>query len=159
MATSSKRLLWSDDEGPGRFRYAAHRLKAAGWEVTWANSVSEAADLLRTERFDALLLDQMLPMGPSGARSSVWGGCSLLRWIKGRPVAPAAPPTVESPQGVPLECNKRLSFAIVTAYAEEAVEAAMREVLEEDEDLHILNKPLDIAAVLGLLDASELARP
>ena len=34
MDSPRKRLLWSDDEGPGRFRYGAYRLERWGWDVT-----------------------------------------------------------------------------------------------------------------------------
>lgn len=149
--TKKKKLLWSDDEGPGRFLYAAYRLEADGWAITWANSVEEAANFLREEAYDAILLDQMMPLDIGGDRASVWSGCTLLRWLKGLSAAPAAPPNVKPPEGVPLKHNTIVPMAILSAYRHDDVEAATREAMREEDDIPHLSKPLDLERVRALL--------
>lgn len=145
------RLLWSDDEGPGRFQFHAYRLKKLGWQITWAASVDQATALLREQPFDAVLLDQMMPLEVGGSRSSVWAGCTILRWLKGHGVAAAAPPTVQQPAGAPRPENTRIPVAIASAYRHEDVESATREAMRVSENMPLLAKPLDFDAVLAAI--------
>jgi CheY-like chemotaxis protein len=146
-----KRLLWSDDEGPGRFLYAAHLLQTDGWDITWAASVEVAAEALRNQPFDAVVLDQMLPLAADGDRASVWGGCTLLRWLKGRPPAPTAPPNVVPPAGDPHADNRDAPMVILSAYRHDDVEAATREAFG-GEPVPLLPKPLDVEALRNFLN-------
>lgn len=154
MSTPSRRLLWTDDDGPERFEYARWRLEAEGWEVRWAYSVEQAATLLRQEVFDAALLDQMLPFHDADREMNIWGGCTLLRWLKGLDVAPGAPATVVRPEGAPADPNAHLALAVLSAYRHEEVEAAMVEAMPADHPLAWFSKPIDVEALLRTLRAS-----
>lgn len=148
---TTRRLLWADDEGPDRFLFAAHRLRAAGWEIVWVTTVGEAAERLRHQRFDAALFDQMMPM-VSGLAPSVWSGCTLFRWLRGLPRHPAAPPSLLPPDGAPSEANVRVPVLIISAYADADVEAAMIDGLDDDLVPRWANKPIDPTALVDDLD-------
>jgi CheY-like chemotaxis protein len=151
MPDPRRRLLWTDDDGPDRFEYALWRLAAEGWDITWAYTVDEAATLLREQRFDAALLDQMLPFTDDEEAMNIWGGCTLMRWLKGLGVASSAPATITGPEGVPEAHNTQIPLAVVSAYRHDDVEAAMLETAPAREPPPWLGKPLDVEALLKVL--------
>ncbi len=144
--TEPRTLLWTDDEGPGRFEYAARRLTREGWELVWARSVSDAADVLRSRPVSALVLDQMLPLGSDTSESTVWGGCALFCWLRGRPVPVGVPGNVALPAGGPLPGNAGAPVVIVSAYRHDDVEAAILDAAGAS-PLSWVGKPLDLDAV------------
>jgi len=56
----AKRVLLVDDEQETRDVFAA-ALKSGGFEVTTASNGKETLDILNTQKFDLVLLDQMMP--------------------------------------------------------------------------------------------------
>jgi CheY-like chemotaxis protein len=147
---TDRRLLWTDDEGPGRFQYAAHRLQREGWQITWARSVDDAAAHLRETAFTALVLDQMLPLRRDQREGTVWGGCTLYRWLRGREVPAAAPAAIINPDGAPLPANRDIPVAIVSAYKHDDVEASIAEAGGPGNP-EWLGKPLDLDAIRAFI--------
>jgi CheY-like chemotaxis protein len=97
MNQDGRVLLWVDDDGRERFLYEEHLLSRRGWVIQWAKSVREAIDKLQGACFDAVLLDQMLPLEPGALDSTdVWSGCLLLYWLRGMPGPSSAPPALEA---------------------------------------------------------------
>jgi CheY-like chemotaxis protein len=152
------RLLWTDDEGPGRFLYAAMRLEREGWEITWARSVTEAAKLLKERPFDALVLDQMLPIADPSGGATVWGGCTLYRWLRGSAVAAGVPANLTAPAFQPLRSNQKIPVAIVSAYRHDDVEHATNEATSDAASLAWIGKPLDLEAVRRAIRVRSAAR-
>ena len=138
-------LLWIDDDGPDRFPYEEYMFIQSGWKVVWATSVREALSKLGKDRFDAILLDQMLPLDPGPlAPADVWSGCLLLYWLRGLP-RPAAAPQVEDPnvfgEFVPLESNREVAVVIVSAFHDDEVEQA---ITTAEMTISIVKKPIDL---------------
>ena len=140
-------LLWIDDEGPGRFEYAARRLTREGWTITWARSVADGARALREAGFVAVVIDQMLPLTDDTRDATVWGGCALYRWLRRKPLPVGAPANVMTPTGEPLAANVGLPVAIVSAYRHDEVEAAVQEATPAGAKLIYMGKPLDLEAL------------
>jgi hypothetical protein len=80
----------------------------------------------------------------------VWGGCTLLRWLRGLEVPAAAPAAVVAPPGGPLAANHLIPVAIVSAYKHDDVEAAIAETDGRGE-LEWLGKPLDLDAICAFI--------
>ena len=57
---SRKRILLVDDE-PNFVELIRHRLEISGYDVTAAGNGKEALDILTKEKFDAVLLDIVMP--------------------------------------------------------------------------------------------------
>lgn len=150
---SKGRLLWTDDDPPGRFEYEAFILEDEGWEIRWAPDVTAAAIALSKDSFDAMILDQMLPYEALRKGDPLWGGCLLLRWLRGK----APPPNVSlDPTGpltrlTPGADNRDIPVVVVSAFHDPKVEAAMRDASELDRGLVMVPKPIDINALASLL--------
>ncbi|HMV68321.1 MAG TPA: hypothetical protein PKA64_15850 [Myxococcota bacterium] len=142
--SQSRRLLWGDDEGPERFLYAAMRLQRDGWSITWASSVAAAAELLRSEPFDALVLDQMMPLTSRGGPQELWSGCTMFRWLQGAPLAIGTPAHITPPEFAPLPANRDLPVAIVSAYRHDDVADAIEEARSPAQPLAWIGKPLNL---------------
>lgn len=145
-------LLWIDDDGPGRFLYEEYVLQGKGWRVVWATSVREALEILGKDGFDAILLDQMLPLNPGPlAPADVWGGCLLLYWLRGL-LRPSAAPQVEEPDVFgyvsPLASNRATKVIIVSAFHDDEVEKAIRSA---EVSMQIVKKPIDIDYLITTL--------
>jgi CheY-like chemotaxis protein len=145
-------LLWIDDDGPERFLYEEYVLQGKGWRVVWATSVREALEILSKEGFDAILLDQMLPLNPGPlAPADVWSGCLLLYWLRGM-LRPSAAPQVEEPDMFgdisPLLSNRLNKVIIVSAFHDDEVEEAIRTV---EASISIVKKPIDLDKLIVTL--------
>jgi CheY-like chemotaxis protein len=57
----SRRILWLDND-PGQIRGITKALEAAGNEVVVCRTVSSAEQYIRTEKFDLVVLDVMIPI-------------------------------------------------------------------------------------------------
>src|SRR5262245_11569584 len=77
--TMPRDLLWVDDDDPERFVFERFVLQKDGWNITWARDVVAAAKLLEGQRFDALILDQMIAGDGVEEQAVIWSGCHLLR--------------------------------------------------------------------------------
>jgi CheY-like chemotaxis protein len=53
-------VLWVEDE-PSSLRYERKVAEQAGWQITSANTVSKALDLIRDNTFDLVVADIILP--------------------------------------------------------------------------------------------------
>ena len=151
MATQPKRLLWVDDDGAERFPYEYRRLCSAGYEITWALTGEDAVDHLRSQTYEAILLDQQFPWAVG--ISHVWAGVMLCSWARGKERPKNAPPVVgfddlfneEERLSSPLEAR----VLIVSSFYDETVEKARRELGHPDRD--VLAKPIDLKNLLALL--------
>jgi len=153
MSTAQRRVLWTDDDPPERYEYESYVLSDEGWEVTWAPDVGTAARKLSEERFDALILDQMLPYEGLRAGDPLWNGCLLLRWLRGKAPPPAV---VLDPEGglstlSPSPENRAIPTVVVSAFHDPNVEAAMREASASDQQIPVVPKPIDMTALLDFL--------
>lgn len=154
------RLLWVDDDGPARFRYEEAVLKEdRGCQVGWAASVAAALHALRSELYDAIVLDQMLPITDSSPVSDYWGGCVILHWLKLSSYPPTAPPS-EQPQlfqgPPPIAANVAAPVCFVSAFNDDDVH---RELLRACADMPIFAKPLELAVLERFLDAALGSKP
>lgn len=164
---TAPRLLWVDDDAPGRFMYEAYLVEQAGWELTWATYVLEAAEALCTRPFDALVLDQMCAFHDARDERAVssfqpehqlWSGCFLLRWLRGQPPPESAPwlPHAEKQRlwGLtPLAENRAIPAIVASAFHADAVERAIRSASAQDEQIEFIAKPLSEDALLNFLEA------
>lgn len=158
------RVLWVDNDAPGRFPYEKRMINASGWETVFAQDVAAAARLLESERFDALILDQMLAGGAGmDAHLVIWGGCRLLRWLRGTPTTLALPPEEQKAFGVleehnPDPANRTMPAVILSAYHNDKVLKETRDASAQDRDMQFLVKPVDVRQVVAFLGAVRDAR-
>lgn len=164
---SQHRMLWVDDDAPGRFVYEAYLVEQAGWDLTWATHVLGAAEALCATPFDALVLDQMCAFhdaknsGPLSRafqpEHQLWSGCFLLRWLRGQPPPEAAPWLAHADKqrlwGLePLEANRSIPAIIASAFHAETVERAIRSASPQDANIEFIAKPLSEDALLDFLE-------
>lgn len=147
-------LLWTDDDPPGRFEYEQFVIQDEGWDITWAPDVTTATRLLSEKTFDALILDQMLPPYVGLRKGDpIWGGCLVLRWLRGK--APPMGLTLDSEGPLvkyqPDRHNADLPTVIVSAFHDPKVESALRDASPADRDIKLVPKPLDMGAILDFL--------
>jgi CheY-like chemotaxis protein len=148
-------VLWVDDDDPDRFVYERYLLERDGWKVTWARDVAEAADKLSHEKFDAVILDQMIAGSGVEEQFVIWAGCRLLRWLRG-----TDPPDSQRREDTPWpalhrlapnDANKHLPVAILSAYHDADVLRATQGASEQDRKALFLGKPVKEAELLGFL--------
>ena len=159
-------LLWTDDDAPDRFLFEIGRIETRGWKVDWALDIWEAAQMLASRPFNALILDQMLPFHigenahePVYKETQVWGGCVLLRWLRGKGPPDKAPlDSIEPDQRLrrlhPQPENARIPVIVVSAFYDEDVLTAMRDASDIDKTLEISSKTTNIAEIEELLGAT-----
>jgi CheY-like chemotaxis protein len=148
-------VLWVDDDDPDRFVYERYLLERDGWKVTWARDVAEAAKALSNERFDAMILDQMIAGNGVEEQFVIWAGCNLLRWLRGTD-PPSSQRRQETPwpalqRLLPHDANKQLPVAILSAYHDADVLRATQGASEQDRKALFLGKPVKEAELLGFL--------
>jgi CheY-like chemotaxis protein len=145
-------LLWVDDDGPDRFLYEEYMLTRRGWSVVWATSIRDALEKLGNGEFNALLLDQMLPLDPGPlAPADVWGGCLLLYWLRGKDWPSAAPQAGEPDvfrSVAPLESNRSIPVIIVSAFHDDEVEEAIKAA---EPAMQTVKKPIDFNTLISKL--------
>lgn len=157
------KLLWVDDDEE-RFAYERFVLCEQGWAVDWATTVEEAATKASAERYDVVVLDQMVPCAEVGARSAliVWSGGRLLWWLRGRydwepvPGQKVGPPygaewSCLAPGALPSSRNLATPVLIVSGIYEPTVFERMHEVRDDYEELTFLAKPLEPEALLRVV--------
>ena len=153
---NGRALLWIDDDGRDRFLYEEHMLKRRGWDIVWATNVRDALENLGSKEFQAILLDQMLPVAPGPlAPTDVWSGCLLLYWLRGKPRPSAAPQAEESDifrETKPLASNRAIAVVIVSAFHDDEVEAAIKEIGASSQ---IVKKPIDSKKLIEMLESGE----
>ena len=142
------KLLWIDDDGKDRFPYESRKLSNYGYEITWAESGTEAADALQKETFTTILLDQQLPWEKNGF-SVVWGGVLLYAWMRGKERPNNAPPC-EGFDALPkLEYKVDARVIIVSAFYDNGVAEARRALGLIDR--MVLSKPIDLETLQARL--------
>jgi len=144
----TRRVLWTDDDGETRFVYEINTMRALGWEVVWAHDAVGAVERLRTERFDALILDQMLPW-QRGNPIQLWGGCVVLWWLRQQTWPPQLPSPIQVQSlpfwsQTPLAGNAEAPAILVSAFYNEEVERISRGASALDQDIEVLAKPVRI---------------
>ena len=151
-------LLWIDDEGERKFLFEVYKLRKEGWTIDWAVSVDEATMALASHAYDAVLLDQMMPLGGKGAHHvDVWTGCLVLWWLRrGTPPEAAPPPSIEASRALweasPLEANRKAKVICVSAFDDEDVVPVMQAVASDGSpDVPILVKPIRFAELHAAL--------
>ncbi|MEZ4296021.1 MAG: response regulator [Polyangiaceae bacterium] len=148
-------VLWVDDDDPERFVYERFLLEKDGWKVTWARDVAEAADRLSHEKFDAMILDQMIAGNGVEEQFVIWAGCNLLQWLRGSP--PSSQRRRETPwpalqQLAPHDQNKHLPVAILSAYHDaEVLRAIYGASPDQEEKPRFLGKPVQDRELLKFL--------
>ena len=133
------------------------RLVAENYAVDLARDGIDGAHLGATEPYDALILDQMLPFDPSADTDRYWGGCLLLRWLRGAPSPEKAPVTEARQKDVlgrlrPRVENRELPAMVVSAFYDDQVVEATRNASERDHAIPFLDKPVDVDEVRRLLE-------
>jgi CheY-like chemotaxis protein len=125
-------LLWVDDDAPDRFRYEEVVLREDyDWHVTWCQHVDGAASHLTDRTFDAVVLDQMLPLTADSNAVGYWGGYALLHWMResgGR--APGLPSEHEEilRNRRPHPSNSQTRVCIISAFDDIQVKTAIRAI-------------------------------
>ena len=156
--TRRPRVLWVDNDAPARFPFEKRMIAAAGWETVFAADVARAAGLLEHERFDALILDQMLAgSGGMDTHLVIWGGCRLLRWLRGTDGELPLSPEEQQAFGVlgehhPREDNRVIPAIILSAYHNEKVLKETRDASAQDREIRFLVKPVDVRQLVAFLD-------
>lgn len=154
--TMPRDLLWVDDDDPERFVFERFVLQKDGWRITWARDVVAAARLLEEQRFDALILDQMIAGDGVEEQSVIWSGCHLLRWLRG------ATGGAQQTQGDALPWarlrtmhshpeNRAIPAAIVSAYHDADVLRETLNASEQDKTTLFLGKPVDVGQLQEFL--------
>lgn len=152
-------LLWVDDDGPGMFLFEVFQLEELGWTVHFTTHIEGAAEALRSRDFDAVLLDQMMPLaGGTDQPVDVWAGCLVLWWLRHqRPPGGAPAASIEATQVLwkapPRAANTRAPALVVSAFDDPEVDAEIQAVLPGPEGIDILVKPVEAAALLERLAA------
>jgi len=154
------RLLWIDDEGERKFLFEAYKLRKEGWTVDWAVSVDEATAALAHHPYDAILLDQMMPLGGKGSHHvDVWTGCLVLWWLRrGHPPEAAPPPSIEASktlwEAVPLAANRTVEAICVSAFDDDEVVPVIQAVAEDGSpEVPMMVKPIRYPELLAALVA------
>ena len=160
-----RRLLWADDDGPKHFLYELSVLESRGWVVRWACSVEEAVRALRAEPFDALLLDQLMPVAEAGncvvAERFVWSGALLVAWLRDPAALEALPAAVRAASAAvtaapPHPENLLLPLQLVSAFDDPEVDALLaKPTLGAPRRIA---KPVDLDDLLLLIDEAEAER-
>lgn len=148
---STRRLLWIDDDGERRFSFEQIVLEEKGWEITWVESVQQAAEVLVKGYFELLFLDQMLPL-MDGEPEDVWGGSILLHWLRGTDQPEEMPPHDVRPlfgRRRPRKENRSIPVVRISAFQDDEVDAAMHEV---DPSLLSVSKPIDMNGLMQEID-------
>lgn len=157
MEETKPKVLWVDDDDPERFVYERYRIEKDGWDVTWARDVGEAAEALATDRFDAMILDQMIAGNGVEEQFVIWAGCYLLRWLRGAaPTSqrrPGETPWSELVRLSPEERNRKLPVAILSAYHDPDVLRETQAASEQDHKALFLGKPVKEKELLEFLRA------
>lgn len=152
---SKPHVLWVDDDDPDRFVYERYLLERDGWKVTWARDVAEAANALSHERFDAMILDQMIAGNGVEEQSVIWAGCRLLRWLRGTDPPSSQrrdDPTWPALQTLaPHDANRQVPVAILSAYHDADVLRETQSASEQDRKAPFLGKPVKEAELLAFL--------
>ena len=154
------RILWVDDDGPGRFKFAEGLLKREGWAVDWANDAVGAAQKLRGQAYDYLILDQETPLELGDARNR-WAGCLVLYWLRGNSSLPPGMPRVDTERqrrvsggGVAMPANQKMRVVIISDYDAKELLEALKLASPQDRSLVIFSKPLDTRKLLEHLNGS-----
>src|SRR5262245_6447499 len=138
-------LLWVDDDAPHRFRYEEIVLRDEyGWSIAWAGCVQSAVTALCARPFEAIVLDQMLPLTANSRAVGYWGGYALWHWLKAcQDPIPRPPPEHESlfVRHTPLSANGTAPVCIVSAFEDLTVQRAIRAACPK---IAIFAKPLEL---------------
>ncbi len=154
-----RKLLWVDDDDKRRFAFEEMLLKRNGLDVQWAHDISSALRRLSGEEFDAVILDQALPfyrkeLWERTSRESVWGGCVVLHWLRGKEPPPQAEGAADKKvlrQYIPKGRNAQVQVLIVSGFFDEELERVTHSASSQDQDLKICPKPLDLNELLGFI--------
>ncbi len=165
MSETKRRLLWIDDDGPGRYEYERYLVEREGWSLVWAENVLDAVKHLAAVPFDALVVDQMLPFDiEDRGFPEPWGGCLVLRWLRGTYPPRHVPRRMVTREGhlgaqpPPLPANVDLHVLVVSAYHNEDVLREMRSASEKDQNLVVASKPLNERRLIDLIGGRHVAR-
>ncbi len=144
------RILWADDDHPDRFLLEKALLKEEGCELIIAPSIGEAARQLAGEPFHAILIDQIIVGDDTPPDLLMWGGCRLLRWLRGAGWDIAGPTGAWAELDAlhPLPKNRDIPAIIVSNYHVPEVLAATHGASPQDQDIPHLIKPVDIDRLL-----------
>jgi CheY-like chemotaxis protein len=152
LTVNGKKLLWVDDDGAERFLSEKYNLEKKGWSITWAFTVHQAAELLRKDSFDAVLLDQMLPAQTYDDEPNYWGGCALLYWLRGAGLLPITKEFDFIAESTPLSGNQQIVVTLVSAFYDDQVMVYVGKV--PGPAVELVKKPIDLARLVACLEGS-----
>jgi len=75
----NKRILWIEDEAKIELIQYKTPLVRAGYSVDIASDATEAIELLRQKKYDALIFDLIFPCGDEFATKEDYVGLELLK--------------------------------------------------------------------------------
>lgn len=148
------RVLWVDDDDRRRFTHIERAITRAGWELDWAEDISRAAELLHVQRFDALILDQMIPGPDIEHRSESWAAYRILCWL--RRTAPTGmmheePAWRRLDEIAPTPANQWIPVVLASGYHDTELLRALDQANGRREHLRLLPKPVDRDRLLEFL--------
>jgi CheY-like chemotaxis protein len=148
------RVLWVDDDDRRRFTHIERAITRAGWELDWAEDISRAAELLHKHRFDALILDQMIPGPDIEHRSESWAAYRILCWLRG--VAPTRMMHEEQAwrrldEIAPAPVNRWIPVVLASGYHDAELLRSLDRANGRQEHLRLLPKPVDRDRLLEFL--------
>jgi CheY-like chemotaxis protein len=153
----SPRVLWVDDwvgsPNEARLLHAGPEIARAGWTLSWAKDILQAATLLHDVPFSALILDQMIPGHGIERRSEEWAAYRILCWLRGTPPSGM---THEEPAWRLLELlspapvNQLIPVILVSAYHDPVVRRRLDDANANGE-LRLLPKPVDTDRLIEFL--------
>ncbi|MFT4929685.1 MAG: CheY-like chemotaxis protein, partial [Phenylobacterium sp.] len=166
MSQQQKNVLWVDDDHQiKRFRYELKIIKRKLlWQVETAINVSEALEKLSYHEFDAVILDQQLPLGQAVKqklaelmrqsdlsdlnKTPVWQGCLILYWLRGVNKQIDNAPDDINPTLTAMnqayqakEVNRNIPATILSSFYHEELINAINLASEMDTDITIYAKP------------------
>jgi nucleoside phosphorylase len=140
-------VLWVDDDGPGRFEFEIYCLKREGYRIDFAVDVIQAATLLCYRKYDAVLLDNLIPYRYGSVESiGAWGGYVLYSWLRNSVRSKRAPPTVslrDLDQLEPNPLNRGVPVLMCTAFHDDEVWSALQSAKLDNEKLLTAAKPIN----------------
>jgi DNA-binding response OmpR family regulator len=84
MMAKPKKILWVDDDAGALLAALRRRLEHEGIEVDVAQDVPTALHRIEAERYDALLIDLILPSGGGLSSLSYLAGIEVIRSLRGK---------------------------------------------------------------------------
>lgn len=134
------KILWVDDDGPRRFEHEIFRLeRELSAEVDFAMTITGAINKLKENKYDYVLLDQMLPPDNAAQAGDLRGGLNILKALCSRH------------SSRDFATSSRVPVTILSAFYAHDVYERIKAIRR---DVAILEKPVDIESLLELVSGA-----